>query len=981
MGKRRSRPPPVVEEDQEEEDDEEEAEQVEEEEENYNPEEEMGDGKGGEDQQEKISRATEGDGEAEGGEDDENNDYQLQFETGMDPLAFAEEDESGVAPFQQFERLEYEVLAARKRKALALKKGNSKATTSKNTQQQNELFGAGVEEIWDSAGMGLGGGRGRGGGRRRKRRKKLGRPKGSTLTPETRKKLGEANVLYAIGKFDEAVEVLKEVVRLAPNVPDSYHTLGLLYDAMGDRKKALNFYMIAAHLTSKDTALWKRLASWSMEQGNVGQVIYCLTKAIKADPEDVDAKWDRASLYAERNEYGKAAEAFEQILQQRSSDVEVCKMVAKMYHKTGQHDRATQVLEKLIEEHPSEADLTAVNLLAELHMEKGAFATAIAHIDHARTVYCSDLGLPLDLAIKAGICHAYLGNLEDAESYFEELPEELVDGCGDLVMDVGDVFLALGEYEHALRYYRMLQGDKTVDNASLNLKMAQCHAASHSATVAIELYHKVLEELPEHVEARVALASLLVENGDHPAAVAVLSPPESSATPGELQGSDEGQQWWQDGIVRKKLAELHYSKGEFHLYLDAILPAIQETLYSKHYNPKGRSSKRLSKSVLVERSKWLEERAPNEVFHGFRPVLSSADTVKAARAKRTLARLTAEKEEKKAAALAAGLEYDSKEESEEDPAAHNPELTVDPELNLKQPPPLPDLLKDEEHYQLLLQCCKTLAALRRPWEALEIIQHVLHARDGLTKEQRDELRALGAKISFETKDVKYGFNCVRHSVLQRPYSTSAWNRYYQIISRSEVKVHKHNKFLLQMRKKYPDCTASMMICGHQFNMINQQQGAIREYLQAYKLQPEDPFINLCVGTAFINLSLGFRLNNRNQCIMQGFAFLYKYQRLISYNQESNYNLARAYHHVGLLQLAVNYYEKVLNHYEKDHPIVQPSNETADILLATAVKTVPTGIDTGHCNLQREAAYNLHLIYKKSGAFDLARQVLKDHCRF
>jgi general transcription factor 3C polypeptide 3 (transcription factor C subunit 4) len=36
--------------------------------------------------------------------------------------------------------------------------------------------------------------------------------------------------------------------------------------------------------------------------------------------------------------------------------------------------------------------------------------------------------------------------------------------------------------------------------------------------------------------------------------------------------------------------------------------------------------------------------------------------------------------------------------------------------------------------------------------------------------------------------------------------------------------------------------------------------------------------------------------------------------------------------------------------------------------------------TGHCDLRREAAHNLHLIYKKSGAFDLARQILKDHCK-
>ncbi|KAL3851224.1 hypothetical protein ACJIZ3_013106 [Penstemon smallii] len=32
-----------------------------------------------------------------------------------------------------------------------------------------------------------------------------------------------------------------------------------------------------------------------------------------------------------------------------------------------------------------------------------------------------------------------------------------------------------------------------------------------------------------------------------------------------------------------------------------------------------------------------------------------------------------------------------------------------------------------------------------------------------------------------------------------------------------------------------------------------------------------------------------------------------------------------------------------------------------------------------CDVRREAAFNLHLIYKESGAFDLARQMLKDYC--
>jgi hypothetical protein len=44
-------------------------------------------------------------------------------------------------------------------------------------------------------------------------------------------------------------------------------------------------------------------------------------------------------------------------------------------------------------------------------------------------------------------------------------------------MDVADVYLALGEHELTLQYYRKLQGDKTLDSASLKQKMAQCCAA------------------------------------------------------------------------------------------------------------------------------------------------------------------------------------------------------------------------------------------------------------------------------------------------------------------------------------------------------------------------------------------------------------------------------------------------------------------------------------------------------------------------
>ncbi|XP_042040784.1 uncharacterized protein LOC121786249 [Salvia splendens] len=93
------------------------------------------------------------------------------------------------------------------------------------------------------------------------------------------------------------------------------------------------------------------------------------------------------------------------------------------------------------------------------------------------------------------------------------------------------------------------------------------------------------------------------------------------------------------------------------------------------------------------------------------------------------------------------------------------------------------------------------------------------------------------------------------------------------------RLSRRNKLLHSMRVKHGHSIPPILITGHQFTMISQHQTAAREYLQAYKLMPDDPLINLCGGTALINLSLGLRLQNKHQTFLQWLAFLYNNLRL------------------------------------------------------------------------------------------------------
>ncbi|XP_058200798.1 uncharacterized protein LOC131315640 isoform X2 [Rhododendron vialii] len=795
------------------------------------------------DDQEQKEGDEDDNGEYEDETDDEEEDGDgacaFRFEGEMDPLAFLEDDTFGVQPYQQFERLEHKhgALAERKRKSLSHHHLLPPRESPVNKSRQEGFNGASMEEIMEVMNY----------GRQKKSRKsrKRGRRKGSKnkLNPEVTRKLGDATLHYAHGQYEEAIFVLKEVIRVAPNLPDPYHTRGLIYRNIGDKKKAMNFYMLAAHLTPKDSSLWKLLVTWSVEQGNAVQARYCLWKAITADPADMSLRFSRASLYVELGEYQKAAESYEQISRLCPENVEALKTATMCYQKCGQKERSVSILEDYLKSHPSDADLGVVDLLASTCMNNGAHTKALQHIERAHHVYCAGKELPLYLSIRASICLVHLGDDKKAESIFSVLQRENVYEHPHLVREVADSLMALGHYKYALKYYMMLEGIGEDKDGSLHVSIAQCYLSVGDRGRAIEYLYSALCVMEDSVDARLTLALLLLDDDKQDEAISVLSP--SKSTDSQLGlNSDKTKPWWLNWQIKLKLSRIYKTKGMTEAFVDAIFPSVRESLFLETIQQKVRRRKRPPKSDLFERDKVLDACHAGNLFQQFRAVGSASDLSKASRAKRLL--------QKKA-----GLDWKS-ENSDED------------SLQAMRDPPLPNLLKDEEHHHLIIDLCKLLASLKRYWEAIEVINLTLKlASKTLSVEKTEELQSLGAQIAYNITDPSHGWDYARHIVNQNPYSFAAWNCYYKVVSRLGNRYSKHNKLLHGMRVKHKDSIPPIIISGHQLNMISQHQAAAREYLEAYKLMPDSPLVNLCVGTALINLALGLRLQNKHRCLLQG----------------------------------------------------------------------------------------------------------------
>ncbi|XP_027190594.1 uncharacterized protein [Cicer arietinum] len=804
--------------------------------------------------------------EEEAEEEDTECENPFEFENGINPLDLIGNSDSGLPCYQTIK--DYVVLCNKKRKPL--EQCHREGTSSKKAREEDiaEVSSAEMTEIelmnFDQC------------GRSKKVPRKRGRRKGSKKKLDERlsRMLGDANLHYANRRYDMAITVLHEVVRLKPTLPESYHILGLVHNAIGDYKKGMSFYKIAARLTPKDSSLWKMLFAWYIEQGDIGEASCCLSEAIKADPKDSTLRSYRAMLYAELQDFQKAAVAYEQVYQLCCENVDALKEAAKFYQKCGQVERSVCILEDYLKNQPDGVNASVVDLLGAILMEINAHDKALQYIELSQV---DGKELPLTLKVKAGICHVHLGNMEKAQVFFNDLKPENANKHVELITEVADSLMGLGHYNSALNYFPMLKGNSKNENGLLYLKIARCYQFLGERLQAILSFSKALETLQDDVEARIALASLLVEEGKENDAISLLSPPKDS-DPGEAH-SEKSNRWWVDVRIKLKLCNIFHSRGMFNDFVGVSFPLVHESLH-----------------VVTPRQK-----KPNT---------------------------------------------DS---------------------------PLCNLHKDEEYHQLIIDLCNALASLQRYREALEIINLTLRsAHTSLSAENNEKLRSLGTQMAYNTTNPRHGFHCVKCIVQQHPQNVAAWNCYYKVISRLENRDTRHDKFVRAMQGKFVDCVPPILISAHQFTLCSHHQDAARKYLEAYKLLPENPLVNLCVGTALINLALGFRLQNKHQCVGQGLAFLCNNLRICQNSQESLYNIARAYHHVGLVTLAAKYYEKVIAIRERDCPIPKLPNENIDVI---------ENHKPGYCDLRREAAYNLHLIYKRSGARDLARQVLKDYCSF
>ena len=121
------------------------------------------------------------------------------------------------------------------------------------------------------------------------------------LPPEIQGLMGEANLAYARGETNRAIDICLEVVKYAPSASEPYQLLSLLYSEMGQNDKALKVGLISAQL-NKDPDEWIELIHQAVIEGDVEVVLFCYTNAIQCDPQNISLQIERIKILEEKSD-------------------------------------------------------------------------------------------------------------------------------------------------------------------------------------------------------------------------------------------------------------------------------------------------------------------------------------------------------------------------------------------------------------------------------------------------------------------------------------------------------------------------------------------------------------------------------------------------------------------------------------------------------------------------------------------------------
>ena len=402
-------------------------------------------------------------------------------------------------------------------------------------------------------------------------KRKMMRSTNRELDPEVRINLSQANEAFVRNDFQVALNLYLEVIKKDPKNFSAYKTLGEIYKQQGRLHKCCNAWLLAANIHPWDSQFWGNVAELSSELGHIDQAIYCYGRAIASD-NTKNAKFilERAFLYKEKKQYGRALEGFQKVHQVYPADTSIIKNLASVYVEQKRINDAINLYMRILDLNISPTGQpkqsvprfgwAELNILCELYLQQHSWKIGIkviklvarwiqnrtdekwwdevdddSEFDKRRFAVIKGLSpaqqarskekfynLPIDIRFKLGSLRLGLEQKEETMRHFEYLLEETED-IADLYFEAGEALEAHGFHEEALTFLtRASLNDEQNESPELVSLLAKCFLEVGDYIQAQQAYSSLLYGDPDNLDFKLALAETFYHLGESEKSVKLL---------------------------------------------------------------------------------------------------------------------------------------------------------------------------------------------------------------------------------------------------------------------------------------------------------------------------------------------------------------------------------------------------------------------------------------------------------------------------
>lgn len=168
-----------------------------------------------------------------------------------------------------------------------------------------------------------------------------------------------SSLLRDTGDYDDAVEVLRETVRVAGASAKIYTELGLIYIAQKRLDLAKLVLAKALELDAKDPAIANALATLALREGNAQLAFERFDQAVSLDPNYFDARFNKASVLLDAGDYARAKTELAVIVDKRPDDFAAAVSLGVALRGQKEFPEAKKVWDRVIKEAPKRSTVRA----------------------------------------------------------------------------------------------------------------------------------------------------------------------------------------------------------------------------------------------------------------------------------------------------------------------------------------------------------------------------------------------------------------------------------------------------------------------------------------------------------------------------------------------------------------------------------------------------------------------------------------------